>query len=41
MLRAWSQPTAPNRLGAMTPEPYYFITPTGRTFLARLADDAS
>jgi hypothetical protein len=26
--------------GAMTPEPYYFITPTGRTFLARLADDA-
>ena len=27
--------------GAMTPEPYYFITPTGRTFLARLADDAS
>jgi hypothetical protein len=27
--------------GAMTPEPYYFITPSGRTFLARLADDAS
>ena len=27
--------------GAMTPEPYYFITPSGRTFLTRLADDAS
>jgi hypothetical protein len=25
--------------GAMTPEPYYFITDTGRTFLARLAED--
>lgn len=27
--------------GAMTPEPFYFITDTGRTFLARLADDSS
>ncbi len=26
--------------GAMTPEPYYFITDSGRDFLARLADDA-
>ncbi len=27
--------------GAMTPEPYYFITDSGRDFLARLADDPS
>ena len=27
--------------GAMTPELYYFITPPGRTFLGRLAADAS
>ncbi len=27
--------------GAMTPEPYYFITPSGQALLARLADDAS
>jgi hypothetical protein len=27
--------------GAMTPEPQYSITPLGRAFLARLADDAS
>jgi hypothetical protein len=27
--------------GAMTPEPYYFITNSGRAFLTRLADDAS
>jgi hypothetical protein len=27
--------------GAMTPEPYYFITDSGRAFLARLADDTS
>jgi hypothetical protein len=27
--------------GAMTPEPLYFITDSGRTVLARLADDAS
>jgi hypothetical protein len=25
--------------GAMTPDPYYFITNSGRDFLARLADD--
>jgi hypothetical protein len=27
--------------GATTPEPYYFVTSSGRDFLARLADDAS
>jgi hypothetical protein len=27
--------------GAMTPEPFYFITDTGRTFLARLTEDTS